>query len=168
MQLPERKVQKGQWQSAPGRGHSRGRWADSQDTFSFVVLSSVWFQAGTGCPDLSFQASAPTASLPGPPLLHGGQGAAADCSASAWELTGSQAAVHQAWSPPPGPRASLSPGFATVAGPDVGCSEGVRPGQLKEYPGNRSIYSVEWLYCCLLHSPKCLEFSNILESWIFV
>lgn len=41
-----------------------------------------------------------------------------------------------------------------VAGPDVGCSEGVRLGQLKEYPGNRSIYSVQWLYCCLLHSPS--------------
>ena len=85
--------------------------------------------------NLSVQASAPTASLPGPPLLHGGQGAAADCSASAWELTGSQAAVHQAWSPPPGPRASLSPGFATVARPDVGCSEGVHRGSLKSIQG---------------------------------
>lgn len=107
-----------------------------------------------GCPDLLFQASAPTASLLGPPLPHGGQGAAVDCSASAWELTVSQAAVPQAWSPPPGPCASLSPGFATVARPDVRCSEGVQLGQVRGYSGNHSICSVKWLYYSLLHSPS--------------
>ena len=64
------------------------------------------------------------------------------------------------WPRRPGPYASLSPGFATAAGPDAGCCAGVGLGRVKEHQETiASIAVVSCLYC---------SFLNSLRDWSFL
>lgn len=119
-------------QSTPERGHSQGCWELLKTHFLLLSPPRVWFKVGTGSPEFSSQTSPATTSVQ----------------------------IIWLWSPRPAPYAFLSPGFATAAASDAGCSAGVRLGWVREHPGNYSFYSYSFphLCCSVLNSPSDWNF----------